>query len=286
MNGENIMSYIGLAQILSLYTEVSLLGQGAAVFPTTVIGAICDLRDQLEEWSEEWQWSEEDVPFLQTAPPAVLIEYMESEALFKPKLSKNVLLHYQRKVSTKRKQQHKRLFYLRAGGCGDDDLDTMGVKNSLQPDSLEASDDHLDVNLIFDGSSFDSLKKVENYCKKISKSLHTAISSRIKLVGLIGEARNTFHENEWVESQDAQETAKKHITELLKHVDDLRRGKFQSKLEEICSGFLEFSKFSLRKQRSGEKRIEKIYKSFFDSKFNSNQEFCEFFEFIQVRSYR
>lgn len=286
-SAENIMMFIGVSQLLSQYTTASKISQGASTFPTTVLGSIVNLEKKLQEQSEQWSWSTEKLEGLQLAPTALIIERMEKEGVFEPKLDKNVLLHHQRKKKTKELNVEKTLFYLQDSGSTSEELSSMGVKNSLHPSDSETPS--LEVTLMPSDLSFNYRKQeVEKKLEKICKSLTESLNHRVVILGLIAAAENHFHNDSWLENEEEDtlvEKAKLKMRDIFQFVDSQRKGTFEALLDEISEGFVQFSKFSRKKKQEGINQIEKIYKLFYDSNYSKTEAFCDFFEYVEVRSY-
>ena len=284
-SAENLLMFIGVSQILSMYTTTSKISQGASTFPTTVLGSIVNLDKKLEELSDKWSWSTEKMEGLQLGPPDLIVDRMENDGIFEPKLDKNVWLHHKRKQKTKHLNVEKTLFYLKDSGSTEEDISSMGVKNSLHPTETPS----IEVPLMPSEISFDYRKKeVEKKLENICKRLKLSLNHRAVILGLVAAAADHFHDQTWLENAEEDtfvERAKAKMRDIFQYVDSLRKEKFESLIDEISQGFLQFSIYSRKKKQEGIHQIEKIYKLFYDSHYSNTVAFCEFFEYIEVRSY-
>ena len=182
----------------------------------------------------------------------------------------------------------KTLFYLKDSGNTEEELSVMGVKNSLHPSPSEAPS--MEVTLMPSEISFSYRRKeVEKKLEKICKSLKSSLNHRAVILGLIVAAEDHFHNDTWIENEEGDEQtlerAKMKMRDIFQYVDSLRKEKFEALLDEISEGFVKFSKFSRRKKEEGIYQIEKIYKLFYDSNYSNTVAFCDFFEYVEVRSY-
>ena len=83
---ENILTVVGVLQLLEIYAATSLEGKHSSHFPTQVWTKVKEAKETVEKLSEKWKWSEKDMKYSVMEAPQVFLKRMQEEGRFEPKL--------------------------------------------------------------------------------------------------------------------------------------------------------------------------------------------------------
>ena len=97
---------IVLCSILDLYAQVSLNAQDLNLFPTTVAAASLKMCVDLEDLTDEWKWTDEDLKLAGTGNPLQIIHSLE-KGIYKPHLSQAVKINATKRINVQI-NEHKR----------------------------------------------------------------------------------------------------------------------------------------------------------------------------------
>lgn len=87
-----LLLLIGLAQILVIYSEVSLDAQTADYLPSQVWDKIETKKAELRQLASNWKWSEFDLKFVDIEAPAKIVNRLQESGVYRPKVfERNVM---------------------------------------------------------------------------------------------------------------------------------------------------------------------------------------------------
>ena len=87
-----LLLLIGLAQILVIYSEVSLDAQTADYLPSQVWDTIEKKKAELSQLASNWKWCEDDLKFVDIEAPAKIVKRLLESGVYRPKVfERNVM---------------------------------------------------------------------------------------------------------------------------------------------------------------------------------------------------
>ena len=83
---ENVLTVVGIIQLLKIYAQTSLEGQHSKHFPTQVWSKVKKAKKMVNKLSEKWEWSGKEMKYSVMEAPTVILRRMQEEGRYEPKL--------------------------------------------------------------------------------------------------------------------------------------------------------------------------------------------------------
>ena len=281
-NGVTLATIVGYCQFLELYCECSLASQHARKFPTTIIQASMKLESKLENLVENWVWEEESLKFGGFGSPRLIIEdllggvyrpYIERSSAVKNVVNQNIY-----RSELLRHQEN-----LLATGASEAELHELlnwDPPMALQRPSCNSGE----VPVV--GFTVGKLNEVEQYLRKLAKSLHTQLCGRIKMWPLLLSSVEGFSGDlAWIEEDDFSHQSREKLSAILDDLTGPARNIFHI---DLClpayQVFLKFARDMIKRKEVG---LEEIWKEFWLRYHSSEicEDFIQLFQHIQIKSY-
>ena len=161
-NGRNLVFTLGLAQLLEMYSEVSLESQHALHFPVQVWVKILQAKENLAKLANHWEWSKESLKLAGIGTPKIIIDRLLETGVYVPFVPPGSI------------RRHKEMVK---------DFDELLAEQKINPEIELFDEEHQPVlelagSLNIVGVTDDMIKSVEAKLQSVALALKTAWDQR------------------------------------------------------------------------------------------------------------
>ena len=283
-DGKRLATITGLAFLENEYAICSVQSQHSRTFPTTTMAAIMVLDKKLEQLSEAWVWSKEDMVLAGFGAPHDIIQDLLSGS-YEPRVKPGSLRRSTIQHSIYRRDHLRQQENLIATGISDKDLEEV-----LNWTPQIAANDDFDGTGSFSVEGFDDEAKedVEEHLKALAQQLHERLGARLKILPLTLSAFEAFGGDlSWVDADNFYDVGTTKLENVFSDLVGVSKDNFD--FDSCYTAYLIFMRFSRNKiiAAGGMVDLEKLWRMFWVEAHEQDEysNFVELFEHIQIKSY-
>ena len=268
-DGKNLVFTIGMAQLLEMYSEVSLEAQQSFHFPIQVWNKILQAKENLGKLADKWEWSNNTLKLAGIGTPQLIIDRLVETGIYVPFVPPGSVRRH--------KQMIKDFDELLAEQNTNNEKDLFDEENQIV---LELAGS---VNIT--GVTNEMIKSVETKLQEIAVALKTAWDKRQVESGLQRVLLKAFGTIYTCNDQDETEFMPQmidHLNQVIQHLPPRQAETISA--HDCLNGYIEWNKFW--KSSASENplsTIHVVYENWVKQCKGDHADFCHLFEMCMIR---
>ena len=288
---ENILTVVGVLQLLEIYAATSLEGQHSNHFPTQVWNKVKEAKETVEKLSERWEWSEKDMKYSVMEAPQVILKRMQEEGRYEPKLKMENLVKVKQDMRDSglldEDQQLSDLFHEKQ------QVKPLAGEVILEKITSEELVTKVEAKLEKFAKSIDKEWKKRQVQTPLEKAASAVLSSEVFQENLEVDEGTDGSEGEHVVEDEGWGTEKKKRFKLLKSLIDALPAHQAERFQAIeifpgLESYLRYFKETLEvEEKMGEDKVYKCWYRMYilcEDPLECNISFVRLFQNIQIRT--